>query len=55
MANTLEYYRQNAEAFINSTRESDFTGFQDCFLSNFEPEQGYWISAAGPGVIRSIF
>lgn len=37
MINTLEYYNQNAKAYINSTRDIEFTEIQDNFLKYLEP------------------
>lgn len=37
MTDTLEYYRQNAEAFVSSTREIDFSEHQNRFLSYLKP------------------
>lgn len=37
MADTLAYYNENAEAYINSTRDVGFSGMQDKFLAFLKP------------------
>lgn len=37
MINTLEYYNKNAKAFIERTRNLEFTDMQDRFLSYLKP------------------
>lgn len=37
MINTLEYYNKNAKAFIERTRDLEFTDMQDRFLSYLKP------------------
>lgn len=37
MADTLAYYNEHAKAYINSTRDVEFTGMQDKFLGFLKP------------------
>ena len=37
MVNTLEYYNENAKAFVSRTRDLELTELQDKFLNFIEP------------------